>query len=64
MKSHSKSLKEKIIAKMLSKDDRRTMTLYVRVKPINKKYLEKEARKAGVSLTEYTDTILDTARGA
>ena len=47
----------------IAPDEKRNGTLYARVKPENKKYLEQAAKQAGVkSFSKYMDKLIEQLR--
>lgn len=63
MKSNT-SLKKKLAQKLAHTPEKRNALLYVRIKPTNSKFLKTAAKENGITVTEYVDTLFDTARGA
>lgn len=41
---------------------KRESVLFSRIKKVNKKFLEKQSKKEGQNLSEFTDAIIDQAR--
>lgn len=47
---------------MVNLPEKRESTVYVRVKPVNKNWIERAAKAAGVSVSVLLDHLIETAR--